>query len=182
MISLRTVIKGVKEFPCLVLDLKKMELVIFFQIAIINHRKPAGPPGDFFHDYRLKIQLSQLKKIIQVQNVAENSTSHIIVLNIPPIYHRRLKEIASTFTEPKNSWRDADTWFRQTDIVAMTNDLALRPISLRKRAALVNIGEHNHCSFKCITDCERTVDYISYQLFIRNGEKRELQATVQSVE
>ena len=142
MLSLRTISKGIRQFPRLTLDLRKMQLILRFQIAIFDYRRAPGAPDDIFHDYRIRIQLSQLRNIMQIDDDEAKSTSHIIVLDLPPLYHRRLKNIASTFEESKFSWREEDSWFRQTDIVSVASDLARLPVSLRKRAALVNIGRY----------------------------------------
>lgn len=140
MLSLRTISKGIREFPRLTLNLKKMEIILRFQIAIFDHRRVATTPDDIFHDYRIRIKFSQLKSILQIRNDSEKSVSHVIVLGLPPLYHRRLKNIASTFEESKISWREEDAWFRQIDIVTVASDLARLPVSLRKRAVLINIG------------------------------------------
>lgn len=140
MLSLRTIGDGLRESPRVVLNLNRRELVVFFQLAIFNHRRAAKDVEDTFHEYRLRVPFAQLTRLLQTENKSSESISHIMTLDAPPIYHRRLKDLSSTFSEPGNSWRDADTWFRQTDIVHVPEELTRLPISLRKHKAIINIG------------------------------------------
>jgi RNA-dependent RNA polymerase len=123
-----------------ILDLKRRELAVFFQLAVYNRHRPPKDDKDYFHDYRLRVPFAQLSRIYQTWNPAISCHSHYIVLETPPIYHRRLKDLTSTFSESDASWRDADTWYRQTDIVHVPEELAGLAIGLRKHKPIINIG------------------------------------------
>jgi RNA-dependent RNA polymerase len=142
MLSLRSIQEGLLQTPRLVVNLEHREVVVFFQLGVFNRHQKATRAQDTFQDYRLKLSFGQLKRILQTRpNELGSSISHIISIDTPPVYHRRLKDINSTFSV--NSWRDADTWFRQTDIVHIPENLARLPISLRKHASIINIGKRD---------------------------------------
>jgi hypothetical protein len=56
------------------------------------------------------------------------------------MYHRRLCEVTSTFTE-NLSWKEADTWMRQTRISYDASREAATPTSLQKSGDVIDIGE-----------------------------------------
>jgi RNA-dependent RNA polymerase len=123
-----------------VLNLSRRELVVFFQLGIFDNRRTEKAVEDTFHEYRLRVPFAQLTRLLQKRDNSSVSISHIIPLDAPPIYHRRLKDLSSTFSIREGSWRDEDAWFRQTDIVHVPEELARLPISLRKHKAIINIG------------------------------------------
>lgn len=127
--------------PCIVMDLWRREIEIRFQLKWFSNIQKSKGQQDMFHDYRINIPLGQLTRIWEAQTATTQSSSHIFTLEYPPIYRRRAKNIESTFPEKGNFWRDADTWFRQTDIVRTPEKLVELPIRLRKLNSIINIGE-----------------------------------------
>jgi RNA-dependent RNA polymerase len=83
--------------------------------------------------------LAQLSCVLQTED--QERVSHVIALDTPPVYHRKLSDVASTFSDSENRWKAWDLWSRQTDIVHVQHELAQVPVSLRKRKPLVNIGK-----------------------------------------
>lgn len=140
VLPMRTVGAGIDEHASLVLGLKHRAMFVYFQLPIFNSRQRPIETTGIYQDYRLKIPFAQMTKIFQTSGSASEGVSHLTFLDAPPVYHRRIKNIASTFTD-ENSWREADTWFRQTDIVHNPQELASLPISLRKFKPLIDIGE-----------------------------------------
>lgn len=141
IVPMHTVGTGIDKHPFLVVDLKRRVLQVYFQLAIHNPRQNQTTAA-VYHDYRLTITFTQMTKIFQTSDPVSKTVSHLTFLDAPPVYHRRIKNIASTFTD-ENSWREGDTWFRQTDIVHRPEELAALPIGLRKFKPLVDIGRWN---------------------------------------
>lgn len=90
------------------------------------------------HEYRFRVPFPQLSQVLRVEDYQQ--TSLVILLDNPPIYHRKLQDLKSTFTDAATSWKAWDTWYRQTDIVHAPHELAQVPINLRKTKPLINIG------------------------------------------
>ncbi|KAI9927937.1 hypothetical protein MW887_002789 [Aspergillus wentii] len=142
MLPMRTVGAGTEENASLVLDLKSKAMFVYFQLPIFNTKQKPNTTSQLYHEYRLKIPFTQLTRIFQTRCSKLGTTSHLTFLNSPPIYHRRIKNIASTFID-ENAWRDSDTWFRQTYIVHNPQELATLPVSLRKAKPVIDIGRWN---------------------------------------
>jgi RNA-dependent RNA polymerase len=141
MFVLRSIRDGLHQVPRIVINLERREIAIFFQLGIFNRQQKTTTVEDTFQNHRLKLPLGQLKRIFQTRtNSSGASLSHIINTGTPPVYHRRSQNIGSTFGSD-NTWRDSDTWFRQTDIVHVQENLVQLPISLRKYASIINIGK-----------------------------------------
>jgi len=137
---MRTVGTGLDEQPSLVLDLKRRALFIYFRLPIFSSIYKPTSSADVYQEYRLKIHFSQLTKIFQTRDSLSGCTSHFTFLESPAIYHRRIKNIQSTFVDG-TSWRDGDTWYRQTHVVHNPHAQATLPISLQKRNPVIDIGK-----------------------------------------
>ncbi|PLN75384.1 RdRP-domain-containing protein [Aspergillus taichungensis] len=141
MLPMRTVGLSADEHPFLLLDLKSRAMMIYFQLPILFNSKSNLLSGDKYSQYRLKIPLVQVTRILQSGDPASN-ISHLIVLDSPPMYFRRATDIPNTFVDD-NSWRDSDSWYRQTNIVHNPLELAGVPTSLRKLKPIIDIGRWN---------------------------------------
>ncbi|KAL3471302.1 RNA dependent RNA polymerase-domain-containing protein [Aspergillus californicus] len=126
-----------KEPAFLILNLRRKDLLVYFQLPIASTR--GWLPSQ---EYRLRIPFSQLDRFFQTRNPATGYISHFTILNSPPIYHRRLQNIENTFVE-ETSWRESDTWFRQTHIARNPQELATLPVSLRRQSPIIDIGRWN---------------------------------------
>ena len=145
MLPMRTVGNATNESASLALDLRRKELLVYFKLPIFNPGQKQAAPGGQYHEYRLRIPFAQMTKIFEASDPASETVSHMTTLDVPPLYYRRIKDISSTFIDD-NSWRAADTWFRQTDIVHNPQELAGLPVNLRKFKPLIDIGERNETS------------------------------------
>ncbi|KAJ9361854.1 hypothetical protein DTO280E4_3687 [Paecilomyces variotii] len=140
MLPMRTVGAGSQEHASLIVDVRRRAITVSFQLPIFNARQKDLSNGRL-HDYRLKIPFSQLTRISQIQDSPSDPISHAFTLDTPPVYHRKIRNIGSSFVDADNSWRDADTWYRQTDIVRTPEELAPLPVCLRKAKPLIDIGK-----------------------------------------
>ncbi|KAK2733337.1 hypothetical protein FQN57_002252 [Myotisia sp. PD_48] len=120
-------------------DLFRREVNIFFtinrydsQLQLVGRPRVATP-----HNYRVRIPFVQLCRIFRT--VKGKLVTFMITLESPPLYHRKLLNLASTFTS-ENVWRESDCWFRQTDIVHNPADLMHATVALRKPRSIINIG------------------------------------------
>ncbi|KAE8354242.1 RNA dependent RNA polymerase-domain-containing protein [Aspergillus coremiiformis] len=143
MLPMRSVGSGTSERAIVVLNLKQRALLVYFQLPIFNQGQRILLASGAFQEYRLKIPFIQLTQILQTRDPVTGGISHFIVLGSPPIYHRRINNIDATFSEDSNSWRESDTWYRQTYIVRNASELSALPIGLKKVKAVVDIGRWN---------------------------------------
>ena len=138
VLPMRTVGTGTNEqHASVVLDLKHRVLQVYFRLPVFNSLRKTV---EIHYSYRLTVPFAQMKRIFQKFDSVSKSVSHLTFLDAPPVYHRRIQNISSTFLD-ENSWKDADTWFRQTDIAHNQQDLAALPVGLRKYRPLIDIGE-----------------------------------------
>lgn len=140
MLSMRTVGAGLDEQASLVLDLKRRALFVYFQLAISNSKKKPASATDLYQEYRFKIPFPQMARIFQTRDSTSGCTSHFTFLESPPLYYRRIKNVSSTFIDD-NTWRNSDTWFRQTHIVHSPQTQATLPVGLRKLNPVIDIGK-----------------------------------------
>lgn len=137
---MRTVGTGLDEQASVVLDLKRRALFVYFQLPIFNSKYKPTSTADVYQEYCLKIPFPQLTRIFQTRDPVSGCASHLTFLESPAIYHRRIKNIQSTFID-ETSWRDSDTWYRQTQVVRNPQAQATLPISLRKQNPVIDIGK-----------------------------------------
>lgn len=101
--------------------------------------------GRLHEKFRLKIPFSQLNKVWEVHNIPNplDRNPHlvfIIILDHPGMYHRKLSDMTATFTE-NLSWKETDTWMRQTRISYDASREAATPTSLQRSGDIIDIGE-----------------------------------------
>lgn len=162
---LKSIGHGLTEPLQLVLNLQQRELTIYFEVVVYNRRQPS--PEDSranIHNYRLRVSLAQIKRAYELRDQSRDSICHILVLDSPPTYHRRLKNLRTTFAGSDTSWKDANTWYRQTDIVHNPTDLARLPTSLRKHTPIINLGRWTSIQIIHATGSE---DFESYKMALQ---------------
>ncbi|EAW09273.1 putative RNA-directed RNA polymerase (Sad-1) [Aspergillus clavatus NRRL 1] len=142
MLPMRTVGGGMDEHVHAVLDLKRRDMFIFFQLPIFNARRRLAPTNESYNQYRLRLPFVQLAKLHQMQDAQSGMISHLTFLDSPAIYHRRIQETRATFTDDI-SWRDSDSWYRQTSVVHNPGELSVLPVSLKRLKPVVDIGRWN---------------------------------------
>ncbi|EED13834.1 RNA-directed RNA polymerase (Sad-1), putative [Talaromyces stipitatus ATCC 10500] len=142
MLLLRHLQKTSEETCRLTVDLKNRQLLVFFQLPLQSTQRVTA-----ISQYRLQVPFAQLTTLYQQSHSDEsaNTVSHIIRFDSPPLYHRHLYNVESSFSglDSANSWRAMDCWYRQTDIVHRHGDWAGLPISLRKKNPIIDIGRWN---------------------------------------
>lgn len=139
MLPLRTIDSPiVKKY--VVLDLKRKMLFIYFPIQVPTSRYTQSTTTQLYHQYRIQIPFAQLDSMLQWTDRETNCRCQFTFLDTPPTYHRRITDIVRSFYDDSN-WRDADTWFRQTDINNARQELASLPVGLRKSNPIIDIGK-----------------------------------------
>lgn len=130
--------------PRFVVDVKKKCIFIYFKVALRG--SISGPEPAFGeltqHDYRLKITFLQLSEVFEQFDKISQQASLLIVLDSSVICHRKVKNIQMTFTEPR-SWREEDTWYRQTAVAH--NPIFLKSVTtnLKRHGQVIDLGEHS---------------------------------------
>ncbi|KAE8136966.1 RNA dependent RNA polymerase-domain-containing protein [Aspergillus pseudotamarii] len=143
MLPMRSVGSSDNERALLVLNLKQKALLVYFQLPIFTPGIKPTPVSSVLQEYRLKIPFVQLSQIFQMRDAVTGDISHFIVLDSPPLYHRRISNIDVTHSEESNTWRESETWYRQTYIVRNALELSSLPIGLKKAKAVIDIGRWN---------------------------------------
>ncbi|KUL85278.1 hypothetical protein ZTR_07957 [Talaromyces verruculosus] len=142
MLLMRHLQKTPDEHPRLTVDLKQRQLLVFFHTSIQSTNRVSA-----MTHYRLKVPFAQLSTLYQriESDDSSDSVSHILRFESPPLYHRHLYNVESSFSglDSKNGWRSMDCWYRQTDIVHRHGNWGILPISLRKRNPIIDIGRWN---------------------------------------
>ncbi|KAL4906855.1 hypothetical protein BDW74DRAFT_176457 [Aspergillus multicolor] len=153
MVRMRTVGSLTTGNASLVLDLRRRNLLVYFELHPLSSSRPL--------DYRLQVSFSQLDRFFQAENPTTGGVSHFTFLSSPPIYHRRIRNTQNTFTD-ETSWREADTWFRQAHIVHYPQELATLPVSLRKSNPIIDIGRWNAFRINYPKNCNSEAKFMSF--------------------
>ncbi|CAG7971093.1 unnamed protein product [Penicillium nalgiovense] len=125
-------------YPRCVVDVMRKCLFLYFRVGI----RGSDTADVNQHDYRVKITFLQLTQIYQQYDKATREHSFLIVLDSAAIWHRKAKDIQSTLTEPL-SWREEDSWYRQTSVTHNPNSLKTLPANLKKTGHIIDLGRWN---------------------------------------
>ncbi|KAL1959629.1 hypothetical protein VTO42DRAFT_1664 [Malbranchea cinnamomea] len=136
LLPLRTIGSHHLEAVHINADLKRREISIFFKIYKLDLHSPRVQGQ--VNEYKLRVPFVQLTRIFR--RTRSDELSIAVSLDYPPLYHRKLPDATDTFSDEENTWKSANAWYRQTDIVHVPQDLVRAPISLRKFNPLINIG------------------------------------------
>ncbi|PKX91697.1 RNA dependent RNA polymerase [Aspergillus novofumigatus IBT 16806] len=142
MLPMRTVGNARNERALLVIDLKRRDLFVHFQLPIFNNKPKSASTGETYNQYRLRIPFVQLVNMYQMQDRKSGKVSHLTFLDSPAIYHRRIQETWVTFNDDI-SWRESDSWYRQTSVVHNPDELSTLPVSLKRSKPVIDIGRWN---------------------------------------
>ncbi|KAJ6178906.1 hypothetical protein N7519_009367 [Penicillium mononematosum] len=164
-------------YPRCVVDVMRKCLFLYFRVGIrgsdtadVNH-----------HDYRVKITFLQLTQIYQQYDKATREHSFLIVLDSAAIWHRKAKDIQSTLTEPL-SWREEDSWYRQTSVTHNPNSLKTLPTNLKKAGHIIDLGRWNVFKISFAPDVDpnmRRVDDTSHYLMCVEEIFKDYNITIQ---
>ncbi|KAL2801788.1 RNA dependent RNA polymerase-domain-containing protein [Aspergillus granulosus] len=153
MMPMRTVGSPANQQACVVLNLKRKDLLVYFRLPILSTKQS--------QEYRLKVSFSQLGKFFQTQDSSTGNISHYTFLSSPPTYHRRINNIESTFLE-ETTWRESDVWFRQVHIVHNPQEHATLPVSLRRQDPVIDIGRWNAFRINYPKSCNAKGEFDSF--------------------
>ncbi|PGH26670.1 hypothetical protein AJ80_01616 [Polytolypa hystricis UAMH7299] len=119
-------------------DLKRREVNVYFNVLKPAKPRPDQKPGGIQHALRLRIPFVEMTTVYQVKD-GENVTFLIPLAN-PPVYHRKLNNLESTFSDTDNVWKEIDAWYRQIDIARVQEEMDRLSANLRKTNSLINIA------------------------------------------
>ncbi|CAG8265197.1 unnamed protein product [Penicillium salamii] len=130
--------------PRFVVDVKLKCIFIYFKVALRGSVSGPGPAmGDLTqHDYRLKITFLQLSEVFEQFDKISQQASLLIVLDSSVICHRKVNNIQMTFTEPR-SWREEDSWYRQTTVAHNPIFLKSATTNLKRHGQVIDLGRWN---------------------------------------
>ncbi|KAH1780249.1 hypothetical protein KXW56_004375 [Aspergillus fumigatus] len=142
MLPMRTVGNERNERAFLVIDLKRRDLSVHFQLPSFKNKPKSASTGETYNQYRLSIPFVRLVKIYQTRDPKSGKVSHLTFLGSPAIYHQRIQETWVTFNDDM-SWRESDSWYRQTSVVHNPDELSTLPVSLNRSRPVIDIGRWN---------------------------------------
>ncbi|CAI7578194.1 unnamed protein product [Penicillium glandicola] len=125
-------------YPRFVVDVMRKCLFLYFKVGI----RGSDTADVTQHDYRVKITFLQLSQIYQRYDRSKREQSLLIFLDSAAIWHRKSNDIRSTLTEPL-SWREEDSWYRQTSVTHNPNLLKSLPTNLKKSGHVIDLGRWN---------------------------------------
>ncbi|PWY82203.1 RNA-directed RNA polymerase (Sad-1) [Aspergillus heteromorphus CBS 117.55] len=158
LLPMRTIEPGLFGTPFLLLDLRQRSLFVHFQLQLVGSRAKTASQNVKYDSYRLKVPLRQMRGVFETRSIITGVISQLTVLDTPPLYHRHIRNIDSTFLEDC-TWRDSDCWYRQTYIIHNPMDLSTLPISLQRLKPIIDIGRWNAFRFNYPGNCDKKGDY-----------------------
>lgn len=148
-VSTINLLKGFARLVRLRINVQERALYICFneELPALNSSKIDAPLINPQISFRLKIPFGQLNDVWEVHNNLglhglKPELSFIIILDHPGIYHRKLSDIIATFTESL-TWKEADTWIRQTGLNGDASREIHTPTNLQTAGDIMDIGELN---------------------------------------
>ncbi|KAJ5299684.1 hypothetical protein N7476_011241 [Penicillium atrosanguineum] len=142
-------LKGFARLVRLQINVQERALYICFneELPALNASKIEAPLLNPQISFRLKIPFGQLNDVWEIHNHPsshglKSELSFIIILDHPGIYHRKLSDITPTFTESL-TWKEADTWIRQTRISYGALREVDFPTNLQISGDIMDIGRWN---------------------------------------
>ena len=127
-------------FPSLLIDVPLRALFFNFQASVHDAPSAEGKVSKSKSLFRQKIAFHQLGDIWETYSSTARELSFLVILDSPAIFHRRLKDITKTFSGDR-SWREPDTWWRQTELA---HDPGLQkglPTNLCKKGQMLDLGK-----------------------------------------
>ncbi|CAG8893956.1 unnamed protein product [Penicillium nalgiovense] len=143
-------------YPRCAVDVMRKCLFLYFRVGI----RGSDTADVNQHDYRVKITFLQLTQIYQQYDKATREHSFLIVLDSAAIWHRKAKDIQSTLTEPL-SWREEDSWYRQTSVTHNPNSLKTLPANLKKTGHIIDLGRWNVFKISFAADVDLNMRRVS---------------------
>ncbi|KAJ5819868.1 hypothetical protein N7474_005459 [Penicillium riverlandense] len=153
----------------LLVNLRRRDLQIFFKVSIRNSRPGIERTAivDEHHDYRIKLAFLQLSTVHELCDPDSQQIAFLITLNSPPIYHRQLKDFRSTFTGA-TTWKEADTWYRQTAVVHNPYGQSAVPTNLRRSGQVIDIGGWNVFKITYANDVDKDGELLTAREILKD--------------
>lgn len=127
-----------REEVSLTINLKERAIFIYFRCMVrISPTKRTSITGSLC---RVKFPLFRLARIWKMTNDASKEVSFLIILDCPAAFHRQLPHFGPAF-QNDISWRDSDTWYRQTSIAKDPFAQRLLATNLQQSEQIIDIGE-----------------------------------------
>lgn len=130
-------LKTLNDSPSFVVNVKERAVYLYFQedIRLSTNAEVKDPLSSF----RLKLPFYQLTRVWEMHDEASQELSFLIILDSPVVCHRKMQNIKGTF-QGESSWRESDTWHRQTAIVHNPWLQLALTTNLRRSGQIVDIG------------------------------------------
>lgn len=129
--------------PVMTVDLRVRALVVHYKVAmkgVQGNQTSGAEDADSLAAFRLKIPFLQLSRIWESTDPFTKEQSILIILDSPAVHHRQVKNFGITFHN-EESWREADTWYRQTSVSRNPAIHNSAPTNLRSPGQIIDIGE-----------------------------------------
>ena len=140
----------------MVLDLRRREIDIRFPSIYSGKTR----------EYKFVIPIDQVFGLSQYQAPSDTKTPFILPLRTPPHFYKKLSGgISSTHDDAAFTWREEDSWLRQTNILGHENEIAQlkSPITLKNHPeGIVNTGRWT--TYRITVD-DRSIDKERYRVF-----------------
>lgn len=133
--------------PKMAVNVRSKALFAYFSVTVHEPRPfTPGSPEIGPSIFRLKIPFFQLVRVWEVHQPKSHEVSLTIILDSPPVYHRRSKDVPATFST-ESTWRETDLWMRQTSIAHNLGSQDQARVSLRKSGQIVDLGMFDPLDF-----------------------------------
>ena len=147
MLELCTVFPSTEHQIQFRVDLFRKAIVVEFMLEIRDPRYASSNAGNTHlgrhnreEQFKFQIPFSQIKVINQVDSPSDN-LDLLLSLETPPKFFRKV-DPQGTHGESSKSWKDIDSWYRQTDVFYSRKSLKL-PLTLRKPRPVIDLGKYS---------------------------------------
>ncbi|KAK3063086.1 hypothetical protein LTS18_002776, partial [Coniosporium uncinatum] len=134
MMSMQNIAAHAGHHVFLTLNLQRKELEAMFPVI-----RRSGSRNEEIEIYRFVVPLEHMKVVYEVKRKNEQ-LELIILLDAPPSFYRKTKDVGATHDDNESTWTVWRTWFRETDIIHYDAQYAVEPIRLRKDNPIIDIG------------------------------------------
>ncbi|KAJ5288851.1 hypothetical protein N7478_001881 [Penicillium angulare] len=125
-----------------VIDVKQRSMFIYFKLVVKTSQNPADNAQEKPSFYRARLKFFDISRIWEIFDQITNNRSLAIVLKSPALFYRQVTNFEPTF-KSDISWRNTDTWYRQTAIVHHPLRQAKLTTNLRKSGHIIDLGRWN---------------------------------------
>ncbi|KAJ6117399.1 hypothetical protein N7512_007124, partial [Penicillium capsulatum] len=127
----------------LTIQVRNRALMINYEMPIRDRMPRGGVPEPEMTKFRFKIPFHQLGRLWETTDPSTHNRSLLIILDSPAVHHRQAKDVDTTFSASETSWREGDTWYRQTSMTHGHGGGPMAPVCLRRSGQIVDFGRWN---------------------------------------